>query len=184
MLFDLFISFLKIGALSFGGGYAALPLIQNQVVTIHHWLTLTQFTDLISISAMTPGPIAVNSATFVGIKLAGTVGALVATAGSLLPSCFFVAILGFLYSRYKHLQLLQDVLAGLRPAVIAMIASAGVTLTILALKGKDGSSINYWAILIFALSLLFLRWKKTNSILVLLLAGILGGGLYLALGIL
>ena len=68
---QLFLSFLKIGAFSFGGGYAALPLIQNEVIHIHHWLSMTEFTDLITISQMTPGPIAINSATFVGIKVAG-----------------------------------------------------------------------------------------------------------------
>ena len=72
---QLFISFLQIGMFSFGGGYAAMPLIQGQVVTLHHWLSMEEFTDLITISQMTPGPIAVNSATFVGIKIAGIPGA-------------------------------------------------------------------------------------------------------------
>ena len=78
---QLFLSFVQIGALSFGVGYAAMPLIQNQVVDIHQWLTMTEFNDLITISQMTPGPIAVNSATFVGERLAGIPGAIVATLG-------------------------------------------------------------------------------------------------------
>ena len=76
---QLFLSFLQIGMFSFGGGYAAMPLIQGQVVTAHHWLSMEEFTDLITISQMTPGPIAINSATFVGTKIAGTGGALAAT---------------------------------------------------------------------------------------------------------
>ena len=76
---QLFLSFLQIGAFSFGGGYAAMPLIQSQVVDLHGWLTMQEFTDLITISQMTPGPIAVNSATFVGIQIAGPLGALVAS---------------------------------------------------------------------------------------------------------
>lgn len=84
---QLFFSFLQIGLFSFGGGYAAMPLIQGQVVTLHGWLTISEFTDLITISQMTPGPIAVNSATFVGMKIAGIPGAMVATAGCILPSC-------------------------------------------------------------------------------------------------
>lgn len=84
---QLFLSFLQIGMFSFGGGYAAMPLIQGQVVTTHGWLTMSEFTDLITISQITPGPIAVNSATFVGLKIAGIPGAVVATAGCILPSC-------------------------------------------------------------------------------------------------
>ena len=84
---QLFFSFLKVGLFSFGGGYAAMPLIQEQIVTKHGWLNMVEFTDLISISQMTPGPIAVNSATFVGNKIAGITGALVATAGCIFPSC-------------------------------------------------------------------------------------------------
>ena len=84
---QLFLSFLQIGALSFGGGYAAMPLIQAQIVTQHSWLTMSEFTDLVTIAEMTPGPIAVNSATFVGTKIAGVPGALAATAGCILPAC-------------------------------------------------------------------------------------------------
>ena len=84
---QLFLSFLQIGAFSFGGGYAAMPLIQEQVITLHNWLTFDTFANLVTIAEMTPGPIAVNSATFVGMKIAGIPGAVVATAGCILPSC-------------------------------------------------------------------------------------------------
>ena len=94
---QLFWSFIQIGMFSFGGGYAAMPLIQGQVVNTHEWLTMTEFTDLITISQMTPGPIAVNSATFVGMKIAGIPGAVVATLGCILPSCIIVTILAKLY---------------------------------------------------------------------------------------
>ena len=104
---QLFLSFLQIGMFSFGGGYAAMPLIQGQVVTLHGWLTMSEFTDLITISQMTPGPIAVNSATFVGMKIAGIPGAVVATAGCILPSCILVTILARLYLKYRNLDLLQ-----------------------------------------------------------------------------
>lgn len=96
----LILSFLMIGAFSFGGGYAAMPLIQNQVVNLHHWLSISEFTDLITISQMTPGPIAVNSATFVGLKVGGLFGAVVATFGCILPSCIIVTtIASFLHRR-------------------------------------------------------------------------------------
>ena len=100
---QLFLSFLQIGLFSFGGGYAAMPLSQGQVVTLHGWLTISEFTDLITISQMTPGPIAVNSATFVGMKIAGIPGAVVATAGCILPSCIIVTILARLYLKYRNL---------------------------------------------------------------------------------
>lgn len=101
--FQLFLSFFQIGLFSFGGGYAAMPLIQGQVVQGHGWLSMSEFTDLITISQMTPGPIAVNSATFVGIKIAGIPGALAATFGCILPSCILVTLLAKLYLKYREM---------------------------------------------------------------------------------
>ena len=90
---QLFWSFLQVGLFSVGGGYAAMPLIESQVVQGHGWLTMNEFTDLITIAEMTPGPIAVNSATFVGIRIAGIGGALVATLGCITPSLIIVSVL-------------------------------------------------------------------------------------------
>ena len=106
---QLFLSFLQVGMFSFGGGYAAMPLIQGQIVTGHHWLSMSEFTDLITISQMTPGPIAVNSATFVGIKIAGIPGALAATFGCILPSCIIVTVIAKLYLKYRSMEVLQGV---------------------------------------------------------------------------
>ena len=128
--FQLFLSFLQIGLFSFGGGYAAMPLIQEQIVNIHGWLDMDQFTDLITISQMTPGPIAINSATFVGIRIGGIPGALVATLGCILPSCIIVTLLAKLYLKYQKLDVLQSVLNSLRPAVVALIASAGISILV------------------------------------------------------
>lgn len=128
-------SFLQIRLFSIGGGYAAMPLIQHQVVELHSWLTMTQFADIMTIAEMTPGPIAINSATFVGIRVAGLPGAVIATVGCVLPSCVIVLLLAMLYYRFKGLSLVQGILFGLRPAVIAMIASAGLSLVLLSLGG-------------------------------------------------
>ena len=128
-------SFFQIGLFSIGGGYATMPLIQHQVVELHPWLTMTQFSDIITISQMTPGPIAINSATFVGIQVAGIPGALVATVGCVLPSCCIVTALAYVYYRFKGLAMVQGILFGLRPAVVAMIASSGVSLLLLAFYG-------------------------------------------------
>ena len=122
----LFLAFLQIGAFSFGGGYAAMPLIQAQVIDLYHWLTMSEFTDLITIAEMTPGPIAINAATFVGNQVAGIPGALIATLGCVLPSCIFVTVPAWLYTKYRNLSMMQGVLGSLRPAVVAMIATAGI----------------------------------------------------------
>ena len=177
---QLFLSFLQIGAFSFGGGYAAMPLIQNQVVQVHPWLSQSEFTDLITISQMTPGPIAVNSATFVGTRIAGVPGALAATIGCVLPSCILVTILAKIYLKYRSLSLLQGILKSLRPAVIAMIAAAGVSILVTAFWGNDISSLHLDAILsstniravgIFLLSLILLAKFKMDPIHVMLLSG-------------
>lgn len=175
---QLFISFLQIGALSFGGGYAAMPLIQQQVVTLHGWLSLSEFTDLITISQMTPGPIAINSATFVGTRVGGFWGALCATTGCVLPSCLLVSLLAWAYLKYGHLSIIQDVLSSLRPAVIAMIASAGFSILISILWPQGLSSlaalaqnVNLRGFLIFLGALVLLIRLRMNPILVMVLSG-------------
>ncbi|MHA6603074.1 chromate transporter [Aerococcus urinae] len=174
---QLLISFLKVGAFSFGGGYAALPLIQEEIVENHAWLSMQEFTDLITISQMTPGPIAINSATFVGTKLAGPLGAIVATLGSVLPSIIIVSIIARLYFKYRNLSLLQNVLVALRPAVVAMIAAAGLLIMISAFWGEAPiqlATINWVAVAIFGIALtILLRYKKVNPILVIIMAGII-----------
>ena len=172
---QLFLSFLQIGALSFGGGYAAMPLIEAQIVTAHGWLDLTEFANLVTIAEMTPGPIAVNAATFVGTKIAGVPGALAATAGCILPACILVTLIARLYLKYRSLSVLQSVLGSLRPAVVAMIASAGVTILLSAFWGGRAivpAQTNYLMIGIFVLSFLLLRRTKLNAIAVMVLAGV------------
>ena len=174
---QLFISFLQVGAFSFGGGYAAMPLIQQQVITIHHWLTVSEFTDLISISQMTPGPIAVNSATFVGIKIAGIPGAICATLGCILPSCIIVGLISYFYLKYRHLQKLQDILKMLRPAVVALIATAGVSILVTAFFGEAGlitfKALKIHLVVIFGVCLILLTKFKWDPILVMFLAGLM-----------
>lgn len=174
---QLFLSFLQIGMFSFGGGYAALPLIQEQVVTQHGWLSRSEFTDLITISQMTPGPIAVNSATFVGIRLAGFLGALAATFGCILPSCILVTVLSYLYLKYRKMSMLQVVLETLRPAVVSMIAAAGVSILITAFWNDAVSfmSTKWDSIVIFVVAVWLLKKKNWNPILVMVLSGLQTG---------
>ena len=107
VLLELFWSFFQIGLFSVGGGYAAMPLIQHQVVDLHGWMTMQEFIDIITISQMTPGPIAINSATFVGIQIAGLPGAIIATLGCVFPSCVIVLTLAWVYFRYRNLSVVQ-----------------------------------------------------------------------------
>ena len=181
---ELFISFATVGLFCIGGGYAALPLIQHQVMEVHQWMTMEQFLDIITISQMTPGPIAINAATFVGTNLAGLPGAIIATIGSVTPSCIIVLILAVIYYRYRNLSVIQSVLSGLRPAVVALIASAGLSIAITAFF-KDGTlsitptNIDWIALIIFCASLFVLRKYKKGPVTVMVCAGILGTILYL-----
>ncbi|MDO5135233.1 MAG: chromate transporter [Eubacteriales bacterium] len=175
---QLFFSFLQIGCFSFGGGYAAMPLIQEQVVTLHSWIDMTTFGNLVTIAEMTPGPIAVNAATFVGTQTAGPLGAVVATLGCILPSCIFVTVLAYLYTKYNHMAILQGCLSALRPAVVAMIAKAGCLILVSSFFA-DGvfslaaSHINFRMIAYFSAGLFMLRRLKMNPILVMVLCGLM-----------
>ncbi len=175
--FHLFLSFLQIGLFSIGGGYAAMPLIKSEVVTGHQWLTMSEFADLITIAEMTPGPIAVNAATFVGIRIGGIPGAIAATFGCLLPSCIIVSLLSFIYNKYKNLSTLQSILTALRPAVVALIAAAGLSLleTVAFHNGAPiPEQLNITGIIIFLGAFVILRKFKWNPILVMGLCGVAG----------
>ncbi len=178
IFWQLFLSFVQIGLFSIGGGYAAMPLIQHQVVDVHPWLTMGQFADVIAIAEMTPGPIAINSATFVGIQVGGLPGALVATLGCVAPAFVIVLTLAWVYYRCRGLTLVQGVLDGLRPAVVAMIASAGLTLLLQAFYGQrelpaDWTALDWKAVLLFAAGFFLLRKWKVNPLWILAGSGVL-----------
>ena len=160
ILLELFASFLQIGLFSIGGGYAAIPLIQSQAVEIHGWLTAEQFLDLATIAEMTPGPIGINAATFVGMQVNGVAGAAAATLGFVLPSL---------------------ILASLRPAVVALIGAAGLRMFLqVGFGGQlDFGRAEWPAIALFAAALFGLRKFKMSPILIIALCG--AGGLILGL---
>ena len=177
-LLQLFLSFVQIGLFSVGGGYAAIPLIQEQTVALHGWLTADEFMNLAIIAEMTPGPIAVNGATFVGLKVAGLPGALAATLGCILPSRGIVSLLSLLYRRCREMPLLQGVLGALRPAVVALIASAGLNMLLqLAWGGRMPASpgdIRFAATGLFVAAFCALRKLKWSPVLVMALCGAAG----------
>lgn len=175
---ELFLSYLQIGAFSFGGGYAAMSLIQAQVVEKHHWLTISEFADLVTIAEMTPGPIAINSATFVGTQIAGIPGAIAATLGCILPSCIIVTLLAKIYIRYQNVKIIQDILYTLRPVVVSMIAVAGITIliSVFFINGTvsgDLSALNIRGIVLFILALVMLRRTRLSPIIIMLVCGFL-----------
>jgi chromate transporter len=181
-------SFFKIGLFSFGGGYAAVPLIQSEIVDINHWLKLSEFVNLITIAEMTPGPIAINSATFVGLRLAGLPGALIATFGCILPSFIILLFLSYLYMRFRNLETVQGVLAGLRPAIVSLIASAGISILVLALFNSDKSEIilpdfRFVEGSLFVIGLFVLRKFKVHPILIIFGSGLIGTVIYLCSGV-
>ena len=182
---ELFIVYFQIGLFAFGGGYAAMPLIQNLVVEGKGWLSMAEYADLTTIAEMTPGPIAVNSATFVGQKMAGLPGAIVCTLGCILPSLIIVLTLAYFYTKYRNLRVVKNVLGELRPAVVAMIAGAGLTILLLALFGTSTITeihqVRFVELILFVGSLFLLRKYKTNPILIIFGTAVVGTLLYLVI---
>jgi chromate transporter len=181
----LFASFCITGLLSFGGGYAALPLIQEQCVEINHWLSAAEFSDLLTISQITPGPIAINAAAFAGMKAAGIIGSAVASAGFVLPPFIIVTLLFWVYKRYGHIRLVQDILNGFKPATAALVAAAAINIVMESLYAGEGPSLSapdiFSAALMIAAFIALRKWKP-GAILTILACGVLGILRELAIG--
>ncbi|PRY83521.1 chromate transporter [Alkalibacterium olivapovliticus] len=180
---SLFLSFFQIGLFSFGGGYAALPLIEQELIHAQGWITNQQFIDILTLSEMTPGPIAINAATFSGNQIAGVFGGIIATVGVTLPSVIIVQIMAYFYFKYQNLTVVQGIIQGLRPAVVALIASAGVTIFMTAMFGRsswpvDIAEINWISVVFFAVGLFLMRKYKASPIQVILITGLAGGIVY------
>lgn len=184
MIWTLFLSFIQVGLFSVGGGYAAIPLIQDQIVNVHELMTLEQFSDLITIAEMTPGPISINSSTFVGMQLGGIWGVLICSIGCIIPSFIICLTLAHFYYKYRNFDGIQTVLVALRPAVVSLIASAGLSILTIGIF-QDGiisvSHIQSIEVLLFAVCLYLLRKFHANPISIILGSGVVGTLLYLLL---
>lgn len=163
----LFLSFFKIGLFSFGGGYAMIPLIQNEVIEVNSWLSQAEFLDMLAIAQVTPGPIAINTATFVGQRVAGIPGAVTTTFAVVFPSFVIVLILAYLVKRIGESKQMDYVYKGLRPVVLALILSALVSIGRESITGISTAAIA-------VLGFLALRYKKLNMVMILILSGLLG----------
>ena len=174
----LFYTFFKIGLFTFGGGYAMLPLIQDAVIH-NNWVNYDEFINFVAVSESTPGPFAINMATYVGSTHSGILGAFFATLGVVLPSFIIILIVAHLYEQFKNSKIVSSAMSGLKPAAVGLIASAVITM------GKsvffhDGVTLNvftdvkfYVSALIFAL-MSFLLHKKVHPIVVICISAILG----------
>ena len=176
---ELFIAFFKIGLLSIGGGYAIIPLIQEQVVERNGWISGKTFTDIITISQVTPGPLAVNTSTFVGLQVGGITGALAATAGCILCGVAISLILYRCFQTHQESVYVLEVLNGLKAASLGLIISAAATIILLALYGSSKAemaflSLNWTALLIFLSMLFIVRKWKLNPVVIILISGMAG----------
>lgn len=169
MLGKIILTFAKIDMLSFGGGYVAIPIVEKQVVEINKWMTYAEFSDVLALDEITPGPIAINCATFVGMRMGGLPGAIAATLGNILPSFILSLILIKLYQKYHGLNLISGALSGLKCMVVALIASTSISLFKMAVITNN--SINYLSIVLFAISLFILRKFKPEPVFVILGCG-------------
>ncbi len=165
---QLFLTFFKIGVFGFGGGYAMISLIQAEVVTEHGWITASQFADIIAISQITPGPIAINSATYIGYTATGSVwGSALATLGVCAPSLIIMLIASRFYLKMKDNPYVAQVMKALRPVVIGLILSAALMLL------TPDNFIDWKSYAIFGL-VLVAAIRKVNPILLIVLAGLAG----------
>ena len=188
LLLKLCLAFIQVGMFSVGGGYAAIPLIQDQIVNRYGLMTLAEFSDLITVAEMTPGPISINSSTFVGMRLGGIGGVLLCTLGCILPSFIICYTLAHFYYKYRTVGGVQVVLGALRPAVVAMIGSAGLSILLLGLFQSDLfhislSNLRVVELGIFLASLYIVRKYKVSAVLIILGSGVVGTLCYLLPGL-
>ncbi len=168
----LFYTFFKIGLLGFGGGYGMLSLIQFEIVEYHKWLSVESFTDIVAISQATPGPIGINSATFVGYSTGGVFGAFIASVAVVVPSFILMYILIVIFDKYNDNIYVRTVIGLMHYVVIGLIASAGILLINEETFGVGYSNILSWSILIIASVLM--RLFKINPILLIAISGFMG----------
>ena len=145
-LLTLFLTFLKVGALTFGGGYAMIPIIENEVTKKRKWITDAEILDIIVISETTPGPIAVNAATYVGYKVSGILGSIFATLGLALPSFVIIFVISYFYKDFMQWQVIQAAFKGLKVGVIILLINAVIKL-------KKNVKFDLISIILFVLTL-------------------------------
>lgn len=170
MIIELFITFFKIGLFSFGGGYAMLSMIQQEVVEVHRWVNLKEFINMVAISQGTPGPIAINMGTYVGFKVNGTLGAVFSTLGVIAPSIIIMIIITKFFVAFKNNEYINGAFLGLRPCTVGLVAGAAILVSY-------GAFEDYKSVIIF-ISVFALSYKKIDPILLIIISGFFGYILY------
>ena len=186
LLWQLFVSYLKIGFFGFGGGYAMLSLIQNEVVVQHAWMTNAEFADIVALSQITPGPIAINSATYVGYTVGmqmghtvyGILGSVIATLSVCLPALTLMVLVARFFLRLRNNRWVEGAMRGMRPVVIGMIAAAALLLIFPRSDAPgDRNFIDGWSWALFA-AVFAGSWRKINTILLFCLSAAAGVLIY------
>lgn len=167
ILARLFLAFFKVGLFTFGGGYAMIPLFEKEIVEKYRWLSMDEFADIMAIAEMTPGPFAINTATFVGYKTAKFLGAAVSTLGMVLPSFIVILAIAALFLNFQNNPVVRSAFNALRPAIVGLIIVAALRLGGVAIKG-------FGSILVMLLVVTSVYIFKVNPILVLLAAAVAG----------
>ncbi|MEW9124149.1 MAG: chromate transporter [Thermotaleaceae bacterium] len=167
----LFLTFFKIGLFSFGGGYAMLSMMQQEVVEINSWVSVSEFVDMVAISQITPGPIAINMSTYVGYKIAGVLGSALATLGCVTPSIIIMLIITRFFFKFQNNKYVENAFLGLRPATIGLVAAAAILVA-------KGAFIDLKSLAIFGLAFLLSYKYKIDPILMTIGSGIIGLLLY------
>lgn len=166
-LFEIFISFFKIGAFTFGGGYAMIPLIEQEVVHNKGWVSTTEIIDFFAICESIPGAIAINSATLIGYKTAGRKGAIVAATGVILPSFFTITIIAAFFTRFQDNPIVKAAFSGVRAAVVALI-------TLAAIKIGKASIKNITGLIIAILAVIFVAFLNIHAIFIIIAGALFG----------
>jgi len=171
MLIQIILSFMKIAILAFGGAYASIPLVEREVVEIQQWMSYQEFADLLALDELTPGPILINSATFVGMKVAGIAGAVAATLGCILPCCLIALVMILIYRRYRKLSMMESIVHSLKCLAIGLILSTFIKMVLR--NSWDGQQLSILSIIMMTVSFIILRRYKPNPLLVMLGCGLI-----------
>ena len=170
---QLFLTYLKIGLFGFGGGYAMLSFIQDEIVVKQQWISVNDFTDIVAVSQMTPGPIGINTATYVGYTVTGSVwGSVVATTAICIPSLVLVLLISYFYEKFRNNKTIASIFSGIRTVVVGLIAAAAISLI------TPETFIDYYSWIFFIVSFVLVRVLKLNPILLIIIAGGAGWLLY------
>ena len=173
LILRIILSFMKIGVIAFGGAYAAIPLVEREIVEVQQWMTYAEFADLLALDELTPGPILINSATFVGMKVAGVPGAIAATLGCVIPTCLIALALVLVYRKYRQISFMEGLIGALKCMAIALIFSTFLRILIGSLTGTPLilPDVNLLAVILIPLSLFVLTKYGISPIYVMLGCG-------------